>query len=142
MRKINTESTEAQEKPVGFKANRTPLVVMCVIVFLAAFVRVAFSIGTSIDSDFALSGGSVSTNNLYILSELVGSGAFVLVDGSLYYPFGSVSTAPFLFALLMYPFAALLNVFVSDATLASSVVLAFSGPVFAVAAVIASYFLG
>ena len=142
MRKIKTESTGVAENTVVSKGNRTPLIIMGVIVLIAAFVRVAFSVVTSVDSGFALSGGSVSTNNLYILSELVANGTIVLVDGSLYYPYGSVSTAPFLFTLLMYPFAALVNLFVEDPILASSAVLAASAPVFAVAAVVVSYFLG
>ncbi|MGN1044337.1 MAG: STT3 domain-containing protein, partial [Candidatus Methanomethylophilaceae archaeon] len=142
MRKIKAESNEAQAKPAGFKFNRVPFLIMVAIVFIAAFVRVAFAIGTSAGSDFALSGGSTSTNNLYILSELVANGTLILTDGSVFYPYGTATVSSVLFALLMYPFAALANVFVSDPVLASSMVLATSGPVFAVLAVIASYYLG
>ncbi len=142
MRKIKAESSEAQAKPAGFKFNRVPFVIMAAIVFIAAFVRIAFAIGTSAGSDFALSGGSVSTNNLYILSELVANGSLILMDGSVFYPYGTATVSPVLFALLMYPFAALANVFVSDPILASSMTLAVSGPAFAVLAVVASYYLG
>ena len=152
MRKIGTENTDTRTESgdgkesfvssMAIKKNWRPILVMGVIMFLAAFVRVFFAYGVSAGSDFALSGGTVSSNNLLALDNLMSDGLVTFVNESLYYPYGSTSVAPMVFAIIMYPFALIANVFLHDTTVASSFALALSGPLFGVLAVIPMYLLG
>ena len=124
------------------KKNWRPVLLAGVVLFIAVFVRVFFAYGVSAGSDFALSGGTAASNNLYALEKLLSEGAVSFVNGSMYYPYGSANVAPMLFTLVMYPFALVANVFLQDTVTASSFALALSGPLFGVLACIPVYFIG
>ena len=124
------------------KKNWRPVLLAGVVLFIAVFVRVFFAYGVSAGSDFALSGGTAASNNLYALEKLLSEGAVSFVNGSMYYPYGSANVAPMLFTLVMYPFALVANVFLQDPVVASSFALALSGPLFGVLACIPVYFIG
>ena len=151
MRKIGTEKTDTRmdsgdsKEPAAAPAvnrNWRPLIIVGVIMFLAAFVRVFFAYGVSAGSGFALSGGTVASNNLLALDNLLSDGLVTFFNESLYYPYGSTSVAPMVLTFIMYPFAAIANVFMHDTTTAASFALALSGPLFGVLAVIPMYLLG
>ena len=128
--------------PSAPKKNWRPVLLAGVVLFIAVFVRVFFAYGVSAGSDFALSGGTAASNNLYALEKLLSEGAVSFVNGSMYYPYGSANVAPMLFTLVMYPFALVANVFLQDSVVASSFALALSGPLFGVLACIPVYFIG
>lgn len=150
MRIHRTDSTDpgaaaADKRPAASSApkkNWRPVLLAGVVLFIAVFVRVFFAYGVSAGSDFALSGGTAASNNLYALEKLLSEGAVSFVNGSMYYPYGSANVAPMLFTLVMYPFALVANVFLQDPVVASSFALAFSGPLFGVLACIPVYFIG
>ena len=150
MRIHRTDSTDqgasaAGQRPPGQSApkkNWRPVLLAGVVLFIAVFVRVFFAYGVSAGSDFALSGGTAASNNLYALEKLLSEGAVSFVNGSMYYPYGSANVAPMLFTLVMYPFALVANVFLQDPVVASSFALALSGPLFGVLACIPVYFIG
>lgn len=150
MRIHRTDSTDpgaaaADKRPATSSApkkNWRPVLLAGVVLFIAVFVRVFFAYGVSAGSDFALSGGTAASNNLYALEKLLSEGAVSFVNGSMYYPYGSANVAPMLFTLVMYPFALVANVFLQDPVVASSFALALSGPLFGVLACIPVYFIG
>lgn len=152
MRKNTTEPTETQaQKPVEEpKVKKTkapvrswrPLMILGVLMFLAAFVRVAFSFSVSAGSDFALSGGTDASNNLRFIESIVEYHKIRFTDNWLNYPEGSLIVIPVLFDALMAAVAMLVNVFMDDPVKASSFALAISGPVFGVLACIPMYFVG
>lgn len=152
MRKTTAESTESQQnraataKPTGKSGladrNWRPIACMGVILLLAAIVRVAFSIGISAGSDFALSGGTQSSNNLRFIESIVSDGKIRFTDNWLNYPNGSVIVVPVVFDFIMALFAFVFNVFIDDSVTASSLALALSGPVFGVLACIPMFLLG
>lgn len=152
MRKTTAESTESQqaiaatarttEKSKNADRNWRPLIFMGVILLLAAIVRVAFSFGISAGSDFALSGGTQSSNNLRFIDSIVSDGKIRFTDNWLNYPNGSMIVVPVVFDFIMAIFAMLFNVFLNDGTTATSLALALSGPVFGVLACIPMYLLG
>ena len=150
MRIHRTDSTDpgaaaADKRPAASSApkkNWRPVLLAGVVLFIAVFVRVFFAYGVSAGSDFALSGGTAASNNLYALEKLLSEGAVSFVNGSMYYPYGSANVAPMLFTLVMYPFALVANVFLQDPVVASSFALALSGPLFGVLACIPVYFIG
>ena len=149
MRKDQAEVTEvpkqkgtpSEKQNPASKRNWRPVIIMGIILILAAFVRVAFSFGTSAGSDFALSGGTASSDNLRFITSLL-NGELLITDASQYYPYGSVTTASLLFNVVMCAFAGAFNVFCGDINTAASLALAVSGPLFAVLACIPMYFLG
>ncbi len=148
MRKDQAEKTEPRSKTENtsvdagksLKGGKNPLVIMGIILLLAAFVRVIFSYGVSAGSGFALSGGTVSSDNLHLVEGIL-SGKFSLTDSSLYYPYGSVTTASLLFNMIAVAFGAIFQIF-TDVHTASSLALAVSGPLFGVLACIPMYYLG
>ena len=150
MRIHRTDSTDpgaaaTDKRPAAASApkkNWRPVLLAGVVLFIAVFVRVFFAYGVSAGSDFALSGGTAASNNLYALEKLLSEGAVSFVNGSMYYPYGSANVAPMLFTLVMYPFALVANVFLQDPVVASSFALALSGPLFGVLACIPVYFIG
>ena len=151
MRKNTTEPTEPQMKPAAEpKASKPrdsgrnwrPVIIIAIVMFLAAFVRLAFSFGVSAGSDFALSGGTDASNNLRFIQALVNDGEFTFRDDWMSYPEGSVLVVPVLFACAMSALAGLFNIFLSDVTLSSSLALAVSGPLFGVLACIPMYYVG
>ena len=152
MRKNTTEPTEPQtskpaeapkaSKPKVSGRNWRPLMLMGVILFLAAFVRVAFSFSVSAGSDFALSGGTDASNNLRFIESLVGDHKIRFTDNWENYPEGSLVVVPVLFDAVMSIFAFIFNAIMDDPIKASSLALALSGPVFGVAACIPMYFVG
>ncbi|MBO7410239.1 MAG: hypothetical protein J6T68_04885, partial [Candidatus Methanomethylophilaceae archaeon] len=151
MRKNTTEPTEPQIKPAAEpKASKPkvsgrnwrPVIIIAIVMFLAAFVRLAFSFGVSAGSDFALSGGTDASNNLRFIQALVNDGEFTFRDDWMTYPEGSVLVVPVLFACAMSALAGLFNIFLADVTLSSSLALAVSGPLFGVLACIPMYFVG
>lgn len=150
MRIHRTDSTDpgaaaADKRPAAASApkkNWRPVLLAGVVLFIAVFVRVFFAYGVSAGSDFALSGGTAASNNLYALEKLLSEGTVSFVNGSMYYPYGSANVAPMLFTLVMYPFALVANVFLQDPVVASSFALALSGPLFGVLACIPVYFIG
>ena len=152
MRKNTTEPTETQaqkpvEEPKVKKTKATvrswrPLMILGVLMFLAAFVRVAFSFSVSAGSDFALSGGTDASNNLRFIESIVEYHKIRFTDNWLNYPEGSLIVIPVLFDALMAAVAMLVNVFMDDPVKASSFALAISGPVFGVLACIPMYFVG
>ncbi len=152
MRKNTTEPTEPQaSKPAEVpKVKKTgasvrnwrPLMIMGAIMFLAAFVRVAFSFSVSAGSDFALSGGTDASNNLRFIESIVEYKKIRFTDNWLNYPEGSLIVIPVLFDAVMAAVAMLFNVFMDDPVKASSLALAVSGPLFGVLACIPMYFVG
>lgn len=150
MRFHRTDSKEAGQeaavsKPVRKSAptkNWRLIIIAGVVLFLAAFLRVFFAFDISVGSDFALSGGTAASNNLYALEKLLSEGAVSFVNGSMYYPYGSANVAPMLFTLVMYPFALIANAIVADPVVAASATLALSGPVLGVLACIPTYYIG
>ncbi len=150
MRFHRTDSREAGQeaavsKPVRKSAptkNWRLIIIAGVVLFLAAFLRVFFAFDISVGSDFALSGGTAASNNLYALEKLLSEGAVSFVNGSMYYPYGSANVAPMLFTLVMYPFALIANAIVADPVVAASATLALSGPVLGVLACIPTYYIG
>ena len=151
MAKNTTEPTEPQTKPAAEpKASKPkasgrnwrPAIIIAMVMFLAAFVRLAFSIGVSAGSDFALSGGTDASNNLRFIQALVNDGEFIFKDDWMTYPEGTVLVVPVLFACAMSALAGLFNIFLSDVTTSSSLALAVSGPLFGVLACIPMYFVG
>ena len=151
MRKKTTEPTEPLERPAAEpKASKPevsgrnwrPLIIMGAIMFLAAFLRVAFSFSVSAGSDFALSGGTEASNNLRFVQSVVSDGKLIFSDDWMSYPEGSILVVPVLFSCIMSAFAVIMNAIIGDAALSSSAVLAASGPVFAVLSCIPMYFVG
>ena len=152
MRKNTTESTEPQtskpaeapkaSKPKVSGRNWRPIMLMAAIMFLAAFVRVAFSFSVSAGSDFALSGGTDASNNLRFIESIVGDHKIRFTDNWENYPNGTLILVPVLFDAVMAVFAFIFNAFMNDAVNATSLALALSGPVFGVLACIPMYFVG
>ena len=152
MRKNTTESTEPQtskpaeapkaSKPKVSGRNWRPIMLMAAIMFLAAFVRVAFSFSVSAGSDFALSGGTDASNNLRFIESIVGDHKIRFTDHWENYPNGTLILVPVLFDAVMAVFAFIFNAFMNDAVNATSLALALSGPVFGVLACIPMYFVG
>ena len=152
MRKNTTESTEPPavkpveeskvSKPKNSGRNWRPIMVMGAILFLAAFVRVAFSFSVSAGSGFALSGGTDASNNLRFIESIVEYRKVRFTDNWLNYPDGSLIVVPVLFDAIMAAFAMLVDVFMKGPVESSSLVLAVSGPVFGMLACIPMYFVG
>ena len=151
MRKIKAESTEPQAIPAAESTspktkdsgrNWRPVILVAAILFLAAFVRVAFSFGVSAGSEFALSGGTEASNNLRFVESIVNDGKIRFTDNYLNYPNTSLIVVPIFFDLVMAAFGMLFHLFISNGTEASSLALALSGPVFGVLACIPMYFVG
>ena len=151
---LETSSATSEKK---VKKNWTPYLIMGAIIFLAAFVRVFFAYGTSAGSDFALSGGSMSTNNVNVIHNFFTDGLFSMIgdgfgslfsgtpmfnDPSQFYPYGSATSAPALFDIIIYPFAIIFDMILVDQYASINLALGLSGPVFGILSCIPMYLLG
>ena len=88
------KTSENVDKGSWFKDNQRSIIAVGLIVIMAFVMRFIFSYGISADSAFALSGGSIASEHLHTITDILDGGSFFGSDGSFNYPFGSVNSNP------------------------------------------------
>ncbi len=134
------EVPSSEEKKVNwFKKNQHPLIILGILV-VAFLVRFVFAFGISADSEYALSGGTSASEHLRTITEIM-QGHYGL-DGSLFYPFGSISPDGALFDIALAGLGCVFAACGMGTTAAAAAALSWSAVVFGVLACIPMYLLG
>ena len=131
------------------KTNKVPIIAVGLIAVMAFVMRFVFSVGVSADNAyeipggvFALSGGTVASEHLHTITQILNGGSFFGSDGSLNYPFGSVNSNPILIDVILAGIAMIGTSLGMLAIKAASLTLATFSLVCGTMAVIPAFFLG
>ena len=89
-------SSDKGGKGAWIKENKRSIIAVGLIVIMAFIMRFIFAVGVSAGSEFALSGGTVASEHLHTITQILSGGSFFGVDDTLNYPFGSVNSNPVL----------------------------------------------
>ena len=136
------KSSETEGKGSWFKENQRSIIAVGLIVIMAFIMRFVFAYGVSADSAFALSGGTVASEHLHTITQILNGGSFFGVDDTLSYPFGSVNSNPVLIDSIIAGIAMIGTSLGMSAVKAASLTLATFSLVCGTFAVIPMFLLG
>lgn len=136
------KSSETEGKGSWFKENQRSIIAVGLIVIMAFIMRFVFAYGVSAGSAFALSGGTVASEHLHTITQILSGGSFFGADDTLSYPFGSVNSNPVLIDSILAGIAMIGTSLGMSAVKAASLTLATFSLVCGTAAVIPMFLLG